>query len=235
MPTIVEITLESHVGSAIEPEWVHAVAARWLDGHTGATKPYAVSLPFTTTGGQLGFRLRLLDDRLIELCELAASKAVQDGVRLGPTTHPFHSIEVLARQTVMELAVNAVESRLHTFIFHTPTFFRSGDRTSPLPMPLNIFRSLQQSWTAAAKAIDMTHQEVRIPPLQITDLNVKSARLPHHRREWIGFVGSVTIEIDRGTPGEIAQALHAFAHLSPYSGVGAQTQFGAGEVSVSSR
>ena len=239
MPAIVEIRLDGPVDVEFKPDWVHGLAADWIE--TGwsseqhqAPKPYAVSLPFKSPEGLLTFRLRLLDDAMVESCRTAANVARASGVRLGSTTYGLVDVSLVDQRTLAELAAGARAARSHTFQFLTPTFFRSGTLTLPLPVPTSVFHSLQRSWTVAALAVGLDPPEARFPLLQMTELDIHTARLPHHQRHWIGFVGTVSIEVDRSATTDERQLVHALTHLAPYSGVGAHTQFGAGEVSVSS-
>lgn len=108
----------------------------------------------------------------------------------------------------------------------TPLLFRRGGQTIPYPTPAFVAQSLQ-------RLADLFVLPVTVPVLTPTTLNggVMQIPLPTGSGTLPGFVGSWTYDLSQA-PAALRQAAGAAWAVAAYTGLGAKTGIGFGQVAV---
>lgn len=212
-------------------EFVHGAFSGWFDRttaeHTAGDKPYAVS-PLTSFRGQVGVQIGLLDDvahqRFSEVTGEPAS------VRLGNQIREIGRPKLLRRASWTELAREVTE-RQWTLDLVTPTTFRSGNRSSPLPAVETIVSGLARSWQSWCDDPTLvplpTSSGARA--LWISDLDLTSERVEVTIKGravlFRGALGTITFRADDADTARWAGPLLNYA---AYAGVGSMRAKGLG-------
>ena len=126
-----------------------------------------------------------------------------------------------------------------TLRFITPTVFTTsapaGTRVyCPLPDPRLLCSSLLRVYqTFQPEPLDDKHvcqlKEVFEHYLEVQAVDIHSQRTQAGKTKLTGFRGTVTIRTHRRAP-EVTRALAALGQLAFYSGIGAKTSYGMGQV-----
>lgn len=230
----------------VKPEYVklhhvHAAVSAWFDRneaeHRSGTKPYALS-PLGGEPGDIGLEVATLTDEATR--RLVESTREGRQIRLGNQIRELHGARLLHSESWEALAARHDE-REWRLEFATPTTFRSGDRSSPLPHPVTILRTLGRTWDAWSPIPRLTSE----PPwtsVWVSDLDLQSqvleiatqarssdAQIPVTVS---GCVGTLTMRCDDPP---IAAAAGPLLTLAAYAGVGSMTRKGLGVTRVTSR
>lgn len=230
-------------------EHVHAAFSRWFDRspteHAANDKPYTVSPLTRDARGRVG----------VEIATLTATagqrlhEATADGatVRLGNQTRPVGALRHLLGHSWAQLAGKTTDDRWR-LEFLTPTTFRSGDRSSPLPQVETVMDALSRAWTAwsdtplpapAADAADVIDCRTGgWGAVWVSDLDLRSVTVSLRvRRRDATFqpltlsaaLGSLTLRCDE--PAAAARA-GPLLRLAAYCGIGGMTGKGFGVTRV---
>ncbi len=146
-----------------------------------------------------------------------------------PQDHRYASFETL--DTLWNHASS--ESRIISLDFLTPTTFKSGDSNSFLPLPEKVFKSIEKKFLIFAhgfmkkdvKDEDMFAKGIRI--VRFDNLSTNVIELKQGKQ--IGFTGRVYYQI-KAKDRPIIKYINALAGFAKYSGVGAKTTLGLGQV-----
>lgn len=205
---------------------LHGAVSSWFDldaaTHAAPIKPYALS-PLRTGPDSFGFELSVLSESVEErFGELARPGRT---MRLGSA-----KARVAAPPTLIgarSWASMAAASTRHAWAldFVTPTTFRQGRRTSPLPTPAAVLRGLAQRWAAFSpipldEAVGQAAHSV-----WVSDIDGSSDVLEVSGVTFSGFVGRVRYQCDDE---QAASAVTPLFELAPFAGVGAATTKGLG-------
>jgi CRISPR-associated endoribonuclease Cas6 len=140
----------------------------------------------------------------------------------GRTTYEALAARQLARSDAVEPSV-----RLQ---FASPTAFKSGGMTVPVPLPGLVFGSLVERWNAFSPVTlspDMRRYGEEV--MAISQYNLRSAPVPQKAQGLrIGGVGEVTYR-SLGSDRYWLGVMHMLADFALYGGVGAQTSTGMGQ------
>ena len=215
----------------VKLEHVHAAFSGWFDSnvheHDANDKPYTVS-PLTDLRGQVGVEIATLTDE----AERRLQSAVSGGapVRLGNQTRAVGRPQAVLAQSWDELEACTGGSRW-TLELVTPTTFRSGDRSSPLPVVSTIMTGLARSWNLWSGRENRSFDLRADGGLWVSDLDLRSTmlRLKIRQRDvhLSCVLGSLTLRCDdRETADRVAPLLR----LTPYAGVGSMRGKGLGVV-----
>lgn len=238
-------------------EHVHAAFSRWFDRspveHAANDKPYTVSPLTRDPRGQVGVEIATLTDT----AEKRLHEAGMDGatVRLGNRTRPVGTPRHLIGHSWAQLAANTTDGRWQ-LEFVTPTTFRSGDRSSPLPQVGTIMDGLSHTWnTWSDTRIETSEEGTDVidcradAPADVggwgavwaSDVDLRSVTVSVRVRRQdgtfqpitvSGALGSLTLRCD-----EPVAAAHAgpLLRLAAYCGVGGMTGKGFGVTRVRAR
>lgn len=226
--------MDGVVPQRVKLEHVHAACSAWFDrtglDHVANEKPYAVS-PLTEHTGRVGVEIATLSGDAAEL--LALSTAPGTTVRLGAQVMPVGEPILMHADSWSELD-GAPPQREWTLEFVTPTTFRSGDRSSPLPAVATVMAGLARSWSAWSGLPERTFDPRTDRALWVSDLDLRSTVLPltvrtrsdgNREIHLSGVLGTMTLRCD-----DAATALRVgpLIRLAPYAGVGSMRQKGLG-------
>lgn len=234
MPSRWFVPVHSVDPERVRLEFVHAAFSRWFDDseveHEANDKPYAVS-PMTAYRGRVGVEIATLsDDAQRQLEERARSGA---HVRLGNQTRRVDRPVLLATQSWEQLESCPFEG-LWRLELVTPTTFRSGDRSSPLPTMGTLMGGLARAWNRWSGREPRTFEPRRDGALWVSDLDLRSTLLRLKLRDRHGdpmtvhlscALGSLTLRCDdKATAARVAPLLR----LAPYAGIGSMRGKGLG-------
>lgn len=233
--------------NGIRPEFVklhhiHGAVTRWFDDttedHEANEKPYAISPLGAGPGDSVGIEIATLTDEAAR--RVVEHTAPGQQIRLGNQTRHLGRARELRRESWNDLLSHG-EDRQWTLEFVTPTTFRSGNRSSPLPLPATIVQGLQLAWSAAS-TMPAPATAADVSALWVSDLDLRSEvlTLPIRRRDGqadrpvvvSGCLGSLTMRCDDP---EVSARLGPLLRLAAYTGVGSFTRKGLGVTRVTAR
>ena len=223
----------------VKLEFVHGAFSGWFDRseaeHNAGDKPYAVSPP-SRRDGHVGVEIGLLND----LAHQRFSEVTQQPteVRLGNQKRLTAKPRLVQQASWKELSI-PTRSREWTLHLLTPTTFRSGSRSSPLPSVETIVAGLRRAWLmwCDEPALIPLPEDVRAPAyrrLWVCDLDLTSTvteltiTRPSGGRETVqmsGCTGSITFRADDDRTAAWAGPL---LRLAEYCGVGSMRAKGFG-------
>ncbi len=245
MPTRWKIRIDGQNLPDVRTEFLHAVVSGWLDPpgeHRSQAKPYTIS-PLARDDSPLAagrsgvWELTLLDDRLCSRFDDAVAAAQTAGIRLGRERYALSPPELLQAESYRDLTGPSVDVgpvRRFGFQLHTPTTFRKGQRSEPLPTPQGVFGHLRRRWNEYCGAdlqmrLDITSCDLLVAAIAGESvewdvrLGANGKRVP-----WRGFVGFVEFEAGSACSSLDLSNLAVLTRLSAYAGVGANTTVGFG-------
>ncbi|MBK8468417.1 MAG: CRISPR system precrRNA processing endoribonuclease RAMP protein Cas6 [Candidatus Phosphoribacter sp.] len=225
---------------------VHAAVSRWFDRgseHWAGEKPYAVS-PLVERDGRVGVEVGLLGKPAHERFAAVAADVMK--VKLGPTVGRLGR-PVRLRQRSWEELARQCQARSWTLELLTPTTFRSGDRSTPLPEVQTVLSGLARSWQAWCPEPDLlplpgpAADPAPYRAVWVSDLRLTSSvtELQVRGRDGIprivlmsGVTGTMHLRADDDAAARWAGPLLA---LAPFAGVGSMRAKGFGVVDVTAR
>ena len=225
-----------------KPERLHAIVSRWLEEtteeHKSSTKGFALSPAFDVDKG-IEFHVNLVEDRLVSRMEAATTVTLVNGVTIGGTQYnvqlPGESaiLAEISWEEIVQVARSANASSF-SFEFKSPTVFRTGARSLPVPLPGNVFGHLRRIWRTFApsglsidvdiKELNLAIQDIHIDSQEVT-LGLGQSSNPMRA---VGFTGEVlfrSIETSRRQRDDLA----TLTLLANFCGVGSGTTYGLGE------
>jgi hypothetical protein len=210
----------------------------WLHSHP-SPKPFSLVPLYTAEGDLAGLRLASLVERATYLLLACWGRVRENGRALTLGRQKFWVSDVVsaAGPTFADLAT--VEANTHLWLrFLSPTAFKQGPGSLPLPLPGNVFGwpvKVWQSFAPPALALpeawlDWCAQDVFVSQHQIQTATVAISR----NESFTGFVGDVQFRAESRRP-QAELYLHvwqALAGLAAFSGVGHKTTMGMGAVDI---
>ncbi len=236
MPSRWFVPIRGLDAAPVKPEHVHAAFSAWFDRdlaeHHATDKPYTVS-PITSYDDRVGVEIAALTDGVAQRLWQAAAENAE--VRLGNRRRRVGRPVRLAHQSWTHLADSPVQ-RLWTLHLVTPTTFRSGDRSSPLPSVATILRGLSHAWRLWSDAGEPSYDDRGAQAVWVSDLNLRSEVLElqitgrqggRHPIVASGSLGTITLRCDDETT---ARQVSPLLQLAPYVGLGSMRGKGLGIV-----
>lgn len=208
-------------------------SANWLHGHD-SPKPYSIAPIYAPEGHLLGLRMAALTERTAELLVRGWQLALETGraLRLGPQVFTVRGVEWAEGPDFALLAQSQPQHRM-VLRFLSPTVFKQGRGTLPLPLPHNVFAWPLRVWLTYAPAV------LQVPDdwlewcgwnVYVTQHRIETADVAlDKRRPFTGFVGDVMFDcLDSA---ELYMRIwDALGSLAAFSGVGYKTTMGMGAV-----
>jgi CRISPR-associated endoribonuclease Cas6 len=207
--------------------------ADWLHGHN-APKPLALMPLFGPEQTLTGLQLSTLSNRAADLVVGAWQQAAARPEPLALGQQMFRVAQVAVAETVAFTdLLEGPGGRQMSLRFVTPTAFRQGPGSLPLPLPRNVFDRPWQVWQRYAPAalqlppdwLDWCEKNVfvRRHRIQTATMRIRG------REQFTGFVGQVAFEAldDNDTYLRLWQAL---GRLACCCGTGHKTTMGMGAV-----
>ncbi|MEW5984998.1 MAG: CRISPR system precrRNA processing endoribonuclease RAMP protein Cas6 [Chloroflexota bacterium] len=215
---------------------VNQEEASWLHTHP-APKPFSLVPLYTETGTLAGLRLAAVTGRVAALFSGAWEEAQADGrpFHLGPQAFTVSQVVATPGPGFAALAASRPARRLG-LRFLSPTSFKQGPGSLPLPLPANVFNWPFQVWQAFAPRelaladdwLAWVERNVFVVEHRIETATVAISK----QEQFTGFVGDVWFRAE----GEITAAepylriWQALGDLATFCGVGHKTTMGMGAV-----
>lgn len=199
--------------------------------------PFTVTPLFSPLGALEHVEIVGLSERCGKGVKAAWQTAVADQYCLHWGDQSFQATQIVDEHSVHigELATSDPK-RIVGLAFCSPTTFKAGPQTLPLPLSHNVFRRPLQLWNEQTRQqpmlqIDTGWLEWCERQLFVYSHNICTKQvLIHHKQDpVIGFVGEVWFRAHEGSPIQLSR-LHALARFAEWSGVGAKTAMGMGKV-----
>jgi CRISPR-associated endoribonuclease Cas6 len=212
--------------------------ATWLHSHP-SPKPFSLAPLYTEQGELAGMRLTAINDRTADLLLDCWGRVRHSGRTLSLGRQKFGVGDLIneAGPTFADLAAAPAGAELG-LRFLSPTAFKQGPGSLPLPLPVNVFSWPHKVWRSFAPSalalpedwLDWCAQDIFVVQHQIQTATV----LISQRESFTGFVGEVQFCAKTRHP-QADLYLHvwqALARLAPFSGVGHKTTMGMGAVEL---
>lgn len=242
MPSRWFVPLEGIDPTRVCLEQIHAAVSGWFDAgpieHGANDKPYAVS-PLTRDERSIGLEVATLTEE----AEVALLGRIGSGapIRLGSQVRPMGRPRLMHEHTWEELAGIGTPGAPGRWVFDlvTPTTFRSGDRSSPLPHVPTMVGGLLRAWETWSDLPRRCLTSAQLASLWVSDIDLRSEvlRLRVRRRRGPGTqiihvsaaTGSLILRCDDP---EAMALLAPLLGLAAYCGVGSMRGKGLGVVRV---
>lgn len=128
------------------------------------------------------------------------------------------------------MLTDASSSPIITLGFLTPTSFRKNEIQVTFPQPELVFSSLLRRWNAFS---DSKLPEEHIPlfnSIKVSSYDLHTELVNFSRYKIIGFKGKVMYELPKDASEDFLRAANVLADFALFSGVGAKTAMGMGQV-----
>lgn len=191
---------------------------------------YVIASPGTT----LSFDLAFLSEELFAVCVSAFLSILQDGRTV-----------ILSRQPVVVQSVDLREGAFSSFEriiseaslssrivmqFVTPTSFRKNEMQVTFPQPELVFSSLLRRWNAFSQFELPVEHLSDFASIKVSSYDLHTELVEFSKYKIIGFKGKVEYELPRDGSTVFVRTVNALAQFAIYSGVGAKTAMGMGQV-----
>lgn len=239
MPATFRLNLLTDGDAPIKPAHLHAVISSCFDNAPGAhqhkSKPYAIGA-VRIDRPHVAVDVSILTDDLAGTFVEWITGVVESGLRLGHNHLSLapEGVGIVAMEAFDEMVELAQPAKHWKFHFVSPTTFRMGNATQPMPVAGSVFGGLRSRF----------NQFSPFPPLQVDfeEVNLTADQfdirtLPNievRSRPVKAFVGDVRYSCFTKDD-HSARALDVFARFATFAGVGAYTPFGMGCVNVTRR
>lgn len=199
--------------------------------------PFTITPLFSPLGTLEQVEIVGLSARCCDGIAAAWQTAVSDQYCLHWGDQLFQAKQIVCEKSVYvgELATSEPK-RIVGLEFCSPTAFKAGPQTLPLPLAHNVFRRPLQLWNEQTRQqpmlqigktwLDWCERQVFVYSHNIC---TKQVLIHPKQAPIIGFVGEVWFRIHEGSPIQLS-TLHALARFAEWSGVGAKTAMGMGKV-----
>ena len=121
--------------------------------------------------------------------------------------------------------------RKASMVFYTPTTFRAGRKNIPLPFPKLFFSHLSAKWNQFSPihlGSDIAQVLEERVGISACDIETRMFRFKNHFE--VGFTGSCEFITPGSTPDIWDKVMHLLCDFAFFSGVGAKTTMGMGQV-----
>jgi len=208
-------------------------SATWLHTHS-APKPYTLAPFYTEEGELVALRISAFSTAACELIYASWQMVSQLGVplRLGNQGLYVETITVIHQTSFPDLA-NSSQEQVMKLRFLSPTAFKQGPGSLPLPLPINVFGTPARIWQAYAPSVmplperwlDWCQQNVFV-----TEHQIATATVPLNQHSFfLGFVGEVIFTARSRQPSYLC-AWQTLGKVAAFCGVGHKTTMGMGAV-----
>ena len=217
--------------------------AEYLHGENGSHSFSVSCLPNTRHRNGVSLRIASLDDDLSRILRLLTPQSVPSlglkGVtfNLAGITYPEDDDRSTGSTSYHELyndgIARARKGQAELGLrFVTPTSFRmAGSRLNmPLPWPRLVFQSLANKWNKFSPIAVDVNWEVFDKHVSIARHRLRTQMIDFGRYRQVGFLGECCYIVDQQSGKDLLQKIHTLAEFAVYSGVGAKTTMGMGQV-----
>lgn len=219
-----------HDENALKPFTVSTLVGQFSEGQLDLRQP--CTLRFTALIPELAHIL-LESFQLHGEIQLNEQTFLIEQIAKTPEEHPWAGSATWEELAGKSLMMGSTPPKRITFLFASPTTFRSNGRFLPMPLPKLVFDNLTQRWNSYAPlAFPEEVNRYAAECLQISSyrLNSSSVSLQENAVR-IGGMGKVTYTAapyDRYW----MSIIHTLGRFALYAGVGAATTMGLGQVRI---
>lgn len=229
----------------VQMQQLHGALSQCFSHRPDGATDFALCPPEDGPEGCTRIEVRLLGDsrqvvdRLVDGLDAASghgglmlgSRDRQRRVRLLPPTGAVSmgSLSLVEAVSWPELSATAAPVSRFGVAFHSPTFFRRGNRQMVFPLPTSVLNSLRRHWLAHAPLLEPPQLSERCE-LLATDLRGETVTVVLDRARWTGFVGEVEYLMVGSE--EDARSVGRLLSSARFSGVGSMVAYGFGVVDV---
>lgn len=193
-------------------------------------RPYTISR-FYRRNGCWVWRVTFLRDDLLD--PLQSGLEQLEALPLTETLVPLDVTQIKVWQVSYdELLEQATDERRIRLRFISPTSFRTGLASYPLPDPLVIFQSWWRRWnTFAPRKLERVLLDVAAVHLAVARHDLHTQVVDLGVGQSVGFVGSVTLRVIQAHKlgGAVLRHLNALADYAAFCGTGQRTAQGMGQ------
>ena len=191
---------------------------------------YVVVSPGTT----MTFGLAFLSEELLTASISAFLSVLQDGqvIRLARQSVILQNLDLCAGSfsSFSKILSNASPLPTITLEFVTPTSFRKNEMQVVFPQPELTFSSLLRRWNAFSEVKIPEEYTNYFPLIKVASYDLHTQLVHFSKYKIIGFKGRVEYELPSNVSKSFQQEVNALADFAFYSGVGAKTAMGMGQV-----
>jgi len=187
----------------------------------------------------LSLRLAFLSDEIFAYFLKSALEWSTRELELGPSRFQVKQVQLLDVKrphknfcSYEELLSSAKAEHNISLQFLSPTVFRSkGTRNTLFPQPELVFGSLLNRWnTFSSLKLDTELYQCFESRILLTRYRLQTAMLNFGTYQEAGFTGQCNYLLNNALPEEQLRSINALAEFALYSGVGAKTTMGMGQV-----
>jgi CRISPR-associated endoribonuclease Cas6 len=217
-------------------EALHGLFLRILKQYSSdlASEMHNRGYTVTSSGTNLTFDLAFLSEKLLTASVSAFLSVLQDGRVLSLSRQPvvLQNLDLDAGtfSSFLKILSNASATYAVTLEFVTPTSFRKNEMQVVFPQPELVFSSLLRRWNAFSELKIPEEHAVYFPSIKVSSYDLHTQLVHFSRYKIIGFKGRVEYELPEGSSEDFMQVVNALADFAFYSGVGAKTTMGMGQV-----
>lgn len=196
-----------------------------------------------TQGGQYWFRFTSLSDELSELLRKSLRTLKGSTIDIGGVSfyveRVYHSEKehFWARSSSYDRLFSywhSQEANLNDTVrvrFFSPTYFRDGKLSVPLPIPELCVKSILSKWnTFSPEKIDTSEIDSLMKEVTISYHKIESKILDFKGFRRIGFVGECEFKVNHEQNDQLLRIFNLLWEYAFFSGVGASTTYGMGQV-----
>ena len=226
------LTLDLPSSQEVSPSHLHAIVSNWVDDdHHAERKAFSLGR-ISSDRETVNVEIRTFSTQAAESIRESFSNSPY--IRVGSERASDASLALIESASFIDLIDRSKADAMIDIRFLTPTVFRTGSRTSVNPGATQVFAHARRVWSEWAPR-ELT------PSLEIGSLSILTPFLEGStsdwdlgRRRWNGFVGRAHYDLSLIDPRDI-RVLNVMGGLLNFVGVGANTTWGMGVVSVSTR
>lgn len=237
MPSRLQVHLHGAAEAAecVSAAQAHGLACALVEeedrDHHAPVKPFAlqgIATPSPSRGESAGsLVIGWLDDERVPAWESWHQKET----RLGARPVQVRAVEQ-ETASYADLATSAAASRVGV-VFEAPALVRRGGRNLPLPEPELLMSGLLRRWNAFSPLVVPEPQAAELlASVYVARHEVRTVPLELRGQGRAGFVGTATFGLSAQAPLALRRWLAALWRFASFSGVGAHTTHGLGQVTV---
>jgi hypothetical protein len=224
------LTLDMPTCVSASPSHFHAIVSDWVDvNHHAERKAFSLG-PISSKDGTIEVEIRTFSTRAADSIQESFTNA--QFIRVGSNRANDSSLALIESASFVDLVDRSKADAMIDVRFVTPTVFRTGSKTSVLPGATQVFAHARRVWSEWAPRDLAPHLEFGTLSILTPFLEGTTTRWDLGRRHWSGFVGRAQYDLSLLDARDV-RVLNVMGSLLDFVGVGSNTTWGMGVVSVS--
>jgi len=224
------LTLDMPTHEKASPSHLHAVVSNWVDDdHHAERKAFSLG-PISSDDGTIEVEIRTFSTRAADSMQDSFTNA--QFIRVGSDRANDASLALIESASFVDLVDRSKPDAMIGVQFLTPTVFRTGSKTSVIPGATQVFAHARRVWSEWAPRELTPNLEIGTLSILTPFLEGTTSKWDLGRRHWNGFVGRAQYDLSLLDARDV-RVLNVMGSLLDFVGVGANTTWGMGVVSVS--